>query len=75
VIENIFVYEGQPGHEIVLVYEAKFADSQLYMVESVKLRDNGGWLAAMWKPMAEFRAGKAILYPEGLLDLLDKHAR
>jgi ADP-ribose pyrophosphatase YjhB (NUDIX family) len=71
-IENIFTYDGQPGHEIVLVYEAKFVDSRLYNLESVRCKDNGDWIVAMWKPMADFRTGKAILYPEGLLDLLNK---
>ena len=72
VIENIFFFDGKPGHEIVLVYEAHFVDSRLYDVESVRCRDNDGEFVAVWKPMAELQAGKAPLYPEGLLDLLDK---
>ena len=73
-IENIFTYDGQPGHEIVLVYEANFVDSRLYKLESVRLRDNGDWLVGMWKPMADFQAGKVPLYPKGLLELLDRKA-
>ena len=73
-IENIFTYDGKPGHEIVLIYEANFVDSRLYELESVKCKDNGDWLMAMWKPMADFRPGSAVLYPEGLLDLLNKRA-
>jgi 8-oxo-dGTP pyrophosphatase MutT (NUDIX family) len=72
VIENIFFFDGKPGHEIVLIYEAHFVDPRLYEVESVRCRENGGEFVAVWKPIAEFRAGKAPLYPEGLLDLLDK---
>jgi ADP-ribose pyrophosphatase YjhB (NUDIX family) len=30
VLENIFTFEGQPGHEIVFVFEARFADAALY---------------------------------------------
>ena len=30
VFENIFVYDGQPGHEIVFVYDAKLVDESLY---------------------------------------------
>jgi hypothetical protein len=56
----------------VLVYEANFADSRLYEVESVRCQDNGGEFVAVWKPIAELQAGKTPLYPEGLLDLLDK---
>jgi 8-oxo-dGTP pyrophosphatase MutT (NUDIX family) len=71
-IENIFTYDGKPGHEIVLVHEASFVDSLLYKLKSIRLKDNGEWLTAMWKPMADFQSGSAILYPEGLLDLLSK---
>ena len=71
-IENIFTYDNKPGHEIVLVYEANFVDSRLYKVESVRCRDDDGEFVAVWKPIGDFRAGKAPLYPEGLLDVLDK---
>lgn len=71
-IENIFTYDGKPGHEIVLVYEANFVDLRLYKLHSVRCKDNGDWLAAMWKPESEFRAGKSPLYPEGLFDLLER---
>jgi 8-oxo-dGTP pyrophosphatase MutT (NUDIX family) len=69
-IENIFTFDRRPGHEIVLVYEASFVDPHLYEVESVECRDDDGEFVAVWKPTSDFRAGKATLYPEGLLDLL-----
>jgi 8-oxo-dGTP pyrophosphatase MutT (NUDIX family) len=71
-IENIFIFDNNPGHEIVLVYEASFADLQLYDVEKIACRDDGGEFVAVWKPLEEFRTEKAPLYPEGLLDLLDE---
>ena len=30
VVENLFVFEGLPGHELMLVYETGFADPDLY---------------------------------------------
>ena len=71
-IENIFTFDGKPGHEIVLVYEARFVDSHLYDVESVRCRDDDGEFVALWKPVDEFQSGRAILYPEGLLELLSE---
>jgi 8-oxo-dGTP pyrophosphatase MutT (NUDIX family) len=71
-IENIFVCGGRPGHEIVLVYEARLVDSHLYEVESVRCKENGDEFVAVWKPMRTFRDREAPLYPEGLLNLLDK---
>ena len=35
VVENIFIYENQAGHEIVFVYEAEFADKNLYEQEKL----------------------------------------
>ena len=70
-IENIFTLDGKPGHEIVLVYEANFADPHLYEIESIQCLDDDGQFLGVWKPIDEFRAGKSPLYPEGLLYLLD----
>jgi ADP-ribose pyrophosphatase YjhB (NUDIX family) len=70
-LENIFTYDGQPGHEIVLVYEARFADTALYQESSVKGMEDGDVpFQAVWKPIAGFERGEAPLYPEGLLQLL-----
>lgn len=69
-IENIFTFDDRPGHEIVLVYEGKFADPRLYEVELLMCRDDDGEFIGLWKSLEEFRRGEAILYPEGLLDLL-----
>jgi len=70
-IENIFTLDGKPGHEIVLVYEANFADPHLYEIESIQCLDDDGQFLGVWKPIDEFRAGRSPLYPEGLLYLLD----
>jgi 8-oxo-dGTP pyrophosphatase MutT (NUDIX family) len=74
-MENIFVYDGKPGHEIVLVYEGSFADSNIYRVESIRCRNNGESFVARWKPACQFREGKELLYPEGLIDLLDEKTK
>jgi len=75
-MENIFVCDGKPGHEIVLVYQANFVDANFYQTESVKCQeDDGGEFIASWKPISFFREGKNPLYPEGLLDFLGKKVR
>lgn len=72
-IENVFTFDGQPGHEIVLVYEANFVDRGLYDKRVIKgQEDDGSEFVASWKPVDEFRSGTARLYPEGLLNLLQK---
>lgn len=70
-LENIFVHEGEPGHEIVVVYEAEFADRKIYDQDCLTgYEDNGKPFKALWKPMEQFRKLEAPLYPDGLLQLL-----
>lgn len=73
-LENIFTYEGQPGHEIVLVFDGAFVDERVYDRETIVGVAADDELAppftACWKPLAFFRSGAAPLYPDGLLALL-----
>jgi len=69
-LENIYIYEGRRGHEIVLVYDGRLADERLYQNESITGDELGQSFTAVWKRLDEFGPGKSILYPDGLLDLL-----
>jgi len=70
-LENIFTYDGGPGHEIVLLFDADLLDTEIYHVEQIAgLEADGGALTVTWKPLVDFRGGDR-LYPEGLLSLLD----
>lgn len=70
-IENIFVLEGKPKHEIILVFDAAFADDTVYQKKSIEILETG-WENAVWKSIDEFASGKLILYPPGILDLIPK---
>ena len=71
-VESIFTFDGEPGHEIVMVYEADLADESLYEREEIEGRESQGEpITARWMPVAEFeREGAPPLYPEGLIALL-----
>lgn len=72
-LENIFRFEGQPGHEIALIYDGRFTDARLNRDDAVlQGRDDGGILyRAVWKKLDSFRSPSAApLYPNGLLELL-----
>jgi len=72
-VENIFVCNGKPGHEIVMVYEGEFADPCMYECESLEgHEDCGTSLKALWMPLQHFRDGLSPLYPVGLLELLSE---
>ena len=71
-LENIFTFNEEPGHEIVLVYEGDFADKAMYEKSLVTAYGgDGDMFSAVWKPLSEF-GDLTPLYPEGLSDLLAK---
>lgn len=71
-LENIFTFNGAPGHEIVQVYDGVLAESRLYEQDVIvgNESDIDQSFRAMWKNLDEFESGKSILYPTGLVDLL-----
>jgi 8-oxo-dGTP pyrophosphatase MutT (NUDIX family) len=73
VLENIFVFEGRPGHEIVFVYESTFLDAANYRRESFAICEpNFETYPAIWKTLEDFRSGRLALYPPDLLELLER---
>ena len=72
-LENVFVFNGTPGHEIVMVYDGVLVDLRLYDQSVISVIEaNGEDIRAMWKNLDEFGVGKSILYPVGLLEMLRK---
>ncbi len=69
-LENIFTFNGKPGHEIVLIYDGSFVDSSLYGRESLTGREGSHAFKAVWKRLSDFVPGHPPLYPDGLIDLL-----
>ena len=72
-LENIFIFNGTRGHEIIMIYDGALRESGLYEQAVIEGEEaNGDVIRAMWKNLHEFESGKLILYPTGLLDLLRK---
>jgi len=70
VLENLFVCDGKPGHEIVFVYDGRFVDEAMYGKESMTLTEDGGeTFRVTWRPLASFD-DQHRLVPEQLWDLL-----
>ena len=70
-LENIFVFNGSPGHEIVLVYDGALKESALYEQAIISGKEaNGEDIRAVWKDLDEFIRVKSILYPTGLVEML-----
>lgn len=70
VLENLFVYGGAPGHEIVFVFDAKFREPSFYRQKEIPIAEDV-WLGpATWESLSTLSSGGTSLYPEGLLSLL-----
>jgi ADP-ribose pyrophosphatase YjhB (NUDIX family) len=72
VLENLYVHHDAPGHEIVFVFAASFADASAYRSERFSYEDGGVRNDVHWVALERFRAGEAELFPTGLLTHLAK---
>jgi len=73
-LENIFIYNGEKGHEIVMLYDGRFVDPEVYTQPTlIGTEDDSEPLKAVWMSLADFQKEQAPpLYPTGLLELLLK---
>ena len=71
-LENLFTYNGQPGHEVDLVFAAVLNDPALYNQSRFPRLDDppGAQRHAIWVSLKDLRARPVPLYPSGLLTLL-----
>lgn len=71
VLENLFTYQGQPCHEIVFVFDARFIDQRLYQVDSLHIQEEDIWAGpARW---IDLNGNLPFnLFPAGLAALLEQ---
>lgn len=67
-MENIFEYNGDNGHEVDFVYEAKFKNESNYEREEFLILDKNDKGYAIWVELTEENSKK--IYPSGLDDYL-----
>lgn len=67
--ENIFTYEGEPGHEIAFIFAVESAELDAVALDAeLHVLDEGS--PVRWVPIAEVRDGRRTLFPEGAPELL-----
>lgn len=69
VLENLFTHEGRHSHEIMFVYEGRFADPSVYNHDAIAMNEPGWTSPAVWRPLASF-GPDCRLVPEGLAAML-----
>jgi 8-oxo-dGTP pyrophosphatase MutT (NUDIX family) len=73
VIENIFIYDGRQGHEIVFVFDAELADKSLYRLDEIDGYEQEADVKfkATWFPLEKIGQNGGRLVPENLAELLN----
>jgi ADP-ribose pyrophosphatase YjhB (NUDIX family) len=71
VFENIFVYQGLPGHELVWAFSGRLSEVSLYGWDVLEADESGAKFAVHWLTPASITAETPV-YPEGLTDLLQE---
>ena len=72
-LESIFQYEGNACHEIVFIFEGEFVNKRMYTKDEIVTQGNhGSTFSVEWKPLRDFYRKKAMLYPDGLIDMLKR---
>ncbi len=69
-LENIFTYNGQPGHEIIQLYKCDFVDPKLYQLEKLVFTEGERQKTALWVDISRFKSGELKLVPEQFFEYL-----
>jgi 8-oxo-dGTP pyrophosphatase MutT (NUDIX family) len=61
-VQNIFTYNGTPGHELTFVYSADLVRTELYEKEEIPIADHPSVIAS-WIPTSDVVSGTLTVYP------------
>lgn len=63
-VENIFTYEGEPGHQIVFLFQGILSRKEVYKQEKIHIVEAGYEFDAEWVAVKDILTQKVRLYPE-----------
>jgi len=69
-IENLFIYNGQPGHEIIQLYQCDFADPKFYQLDQIEYSEQEHKGTALWLDIDQCKSGELRIVPEQFLAYL-----
>jgi predicted NUDIX family NTP pyrophosphohydrolase len=74
IIDNIYHFEGENGHEIIFLYEIGFGNDDYQNLDTITFQESDGTsgTARWYDPKELDRLGCPDLYPKGLKALLTK---
>jgi len=69
-MENLFMFNGQPGHEILQIYQCDFVDPKFYQLQQLVFSEGERKKTALWVEINRFKSGELVLVPQQFLDYL-----
>ncbi|MGB3496338.1 MAG: NUDIX hydrolase [Elainellaceae cyanobacterium] len=69
-IENIFMLNGKPGHEVVFLYQCDLVDATFYDREDIQFQEGDTWHMARWVECDRLTSGELRLVPPACLAYL-----
>jgi 8-oxo-dGTP pyrophosphatase MutT (NUDIX family) len=69
-LENIFTFNGKPGHEIIQLYECEFVDPKFYQLEKFTFSEGDRQKTALWVEVSRLKSGEFRLVPEQFAQFL-----
>lgn len=70
-LENLFTFNGQPGHELIQLYRCQFRDRCFYDRDEILFRDGADdWIKGLWISRDRCLAGELCLVPPACLTYL-----
>jgi 8-oxo-dGTP pyrophosphatase MutT (NUDIX family) len=70
-LENLFVFDGKPGHEICQIYQCDFVDPKFYQLPELIFVEGDREKKALWVDINRFISGELKLVPEQFLDYIN----
>jgi len=67
-MENLFTFNGKPGHEILFVYQCDFVNPKFYQLEQLFFNEKERKKRALWVEIDRLKSRELRLVPEQFLD-------
>lgn len=67
-LESIYVFKGEPGHEIIQLYQCDFVDPKFYQLKRIPFNEGKRKKTALWVDINQCRSGELRVVPEQFLE-------
>lgn len=67
-LENLFIFNGKQGHELIQLYQCDFVDPKFYQLDQLIFAEGEHQKKALWVEVSRFTSGELLLVPEEFLE-------